>query len=1128
MPEPPVSKVRFTKRDIAALEDMPSSTAEDRIVLRCHPHRSGGRRVLRGLLAVLIFLGLAFGGVLVALEAGLADGPIRDRARAALAKAVGPDNRTELASAALRLTWRGQLAFEARDVVVEPISGNAQAHRADRVLISLDPFALMAGRIALHSAEVSGVALIAPQGQGAGFDLSSLAGLRVDATGDLIEAIFASLNGMAEKIENAELNAFRLSDVTVSGAGKPFLVEKALFERLENGDYHIDAEMKRADQEIIFEGSASRQDETAELSKISGSIDGLALEVSNNAIIERRNGIKTSLAINFEAERAGDAHVPRLRATVSAAGGALMMGGVDAQIAAAEVNLTYMASANKIEVTRSLIRVGETFMPFTGGLIDADRIDRIEGKGVAFDLVISNGRAAPGDSNEAPISFDGKAFGWFDPAQRLLVAEELTVASTNGGLFGSASWRFVPGVSPELNLVAQSPSISTSAVKQLWPYWIGRGARQWVLNNLYGGQISNGRIQLSVPAGHFPLNERAQFNEQQLQIDFDIARARMNVAGDIPPLRDTLGHMRLRGARVDVSVNSATAFFPTGRKVNVSDGTFSIPSTNELPLMAELEMSVSGEADAVAELITYHPISALDRIGLEPEDLSGDITSRVTARFGLIASQSPPPPDWAVVLEMTGVDIAKPVEGRSLKQMDGDLFVTPMRAELKADADIDDIRMTLDVVQPVGNSGVEREQILSGLLGPEARETIAPGSGALISGPVGFTMETAANGQSLVTLDLKPAKLTVPGIGWTKGQGVPATLKFAMTGDKGTAKLSELVLSGDGFSATGTVTLKDGALSRAEFSKIALSPRENYRAVIEATRSGYKIDVGGSTFDARPIVDLAKSTSSNEAGSGTAPVIEISGNFDSVLGYSDEKLSSGSIRYRGQGDKVSLLDFKAVSQSGQAVVIKIEGEGEKDTLQITSGDAGAFARFAGVYSRIQGGLLNIRLSREGGPLRRGAIDIRNFMVVGEPRLDSLVSTPSKQGGRSLRETVRTDIDVSQPRFEVANAKLVTGNGAVVVSEGVVRGPQVGASFQGTVRDAQGRIDMTGTFMPAYGVNRLFGELPLIGVLLGNGRDRGLIGITFRMTGKTESPLLDVNPLSVIAPGVFRSIFEYRP
>ena len=33
------------------------------------------------------------------------------------------------------------------------------------------------------------------------------------------------------------------------------------------------------------------------------------------------------------------------------------------------------------------------------------------------------------------------------------------------------------------------------------------------------------------------------------------------------------------------------------------------------------------------------------------------------------------------------------------------------------------------------------------------------------------------------------------------------------------------------------------------------------------------------------------------------------------------------------------------------------------------------------------------------------------------------------------------------------------------------------------------MEMTGTFMPAYGLNRLFGELPLIGLILGNGNDR---------------------------------------
>src|SRR5690606_10222971 len=134
--------------------------------------------------------------------------------------------------------------------------------------------------------------------------------------------------------------------------------------------------------------------------------------------------------------------------------------------------------------------------------------------------------------------------------------------------------------------------MSTAAVKQLWPYWVGKQARHWVLENLYGGTVSNARIQLAAPAGHYKPYDNVRFDENQLQIDFDIERARMNVAGDIPPLRDTVGHMRLRGAHVSFNIASATAFFPTGRTVEVNDAVFSIPSTDKQPLMAELSMSV--------------------------------------------------------------------------------------------------------------------------------------------------------------------------------------------------------------------------------------------------------------------------------------------------------------------------------------------------------------------------------------------------------------------------------------------------------------------------------------------------------------------------------------------------------
>ena len=194
------------------------------------------------------------------------------------------------------------------------------------------------------------------------------------------------------------------------------------------------------------------------------------------------------------------------------------------------------------------------------------------------------------------------------------------------------------------------------------------------------------------------------------------------------------------------------------------------------------------------------------------------------------------------------------------------------------------------------------------------------------------------------------------------------------------------------------------------------------------------------------------------------------------------------------------------------------------TLELTTGDAGALARLANIYRHMEGGLLNVRLKAGADGSWRGPVDVRKFKLTGEEKLRSMVSTPA--GGRSLNEAVRSEIDTSSMHFSRGFAFVVAKGGTLRVENGVVRGEAVGATFQGTVRDASDRMELTGTFMPAYGLNRLFAELPLIGFILGNGSDRGLIGITFKLSGPFDRPGLVVNPLSIIAPGVFRNIFEF--
>jgi hypothetical protein len=64
-------------------------------------------------------------------------------------------------------------------------------------------------------------------------------------------------------------------------------------------------------------------------------------------------------------------------------------------------------------------------------------------------------------------------------------------------------------------------------------------------------------------------------------------------------------------------------------------------------------------------------------------------------------------------------------------------------------------------------------------------------------------------------------------------------------------------------------------------------------------------------------------------------------------------------------------------------------------------------------------------------------------------------------------------------------------------------------------------------VPIYALNNLLSRVPLIGELLGGGKNGGLVGVTFQVKGPTTAPTVTVNPMSAVAPGFLRRMFEYR-
>jgi len=123
--------------------------------------------------------------------------------------------------------------------------------------------------------------------------------------------------------------------------------------------------------------------------------------------------------------------------------------------------------------------------------------------------------------------------------------------------------------------------------------------------------------------------------------------------------------------------------------------------------------------------------------------------------------------------------------------------------------------------------------------------------------------------------------------------------------------------------------------------------------------------------------------------------------------------------------------------------------------------------------------------------------------------------------RARRPPVRAAFPSSARR-----AEFTRQNGQLTIREGVLKGPMIGGTIEGNI-DSGNQVRMSGTFVPMYGLNNMFGQIPIVGLFLGGGSNEGLIGVTYEVVGTLGQPVLRVNPISAMAPGVLRKIFEIR-
>lgn len=1117
------------------------------------------RRLAGAIASLFLLLVVAVGGIVIFLL-GTTPGQdlVRSRAEMALANLMGPRFVTRLGEQTYQLRRDGSLAVTWSDVSMALKEDPSARSEIDHfgVAVRLVPLisggGLEFGRFEVSGARIDLNALILPPTE----DAREPAPPEVAApNAEAVEAdpprtlLARTAGGILQNVERhlGVLRSFHFdtvafNDISITGiprldgSGDELHVDFAELRRSDVGALQLVTRFDLDGLPVSMAGDAEFSEETGLLSRLnlgSGRIqvaDVFPPAPEEDAFDERPFGADFPLELSIGMSRASAGAPLQADASVRLGKGALQLGLNRTEVEAVELNLRYRSDTEEIELLASPMAFRDVSFTALGTIEAAPAGQGLSLDRLAFRLRTQDLTSTVGSGGE----HHGKlaVSGIFDPGARHLELSEGRLETDEGVLSASAEFGYgAPEAMTRLDV--SSERMGVASVKAFWPFNIAGRARHWVISHMGDAALAtNARIRIDARLDRLgsAFGKLGTARPDEFTIDLDIDNADLSTVGSLPGLYNANGRLETRGSTTRVMV--ADAMVDGLPEITLSDSTVELskPRTGyRRDLLVDLSIKAAGSVPQLLDIAARPPLNALRALDIEPREASGtgSVAANARLRVGRYVEPSNQLLNWAVEARIDGASPGSPIEGRRFEGMTGSFSIKPGLVTGRFDARMDSIPSTVDLSIPFGEERTGSRRIAVAMqMNDERVSQVVPALAGIINGDFTLNAELS-DGPTRLSADLTNSALQIPTVAWSKGKGVAASLKLSMVETGDATRLDDIRLEGEGFSAVGSAVTDKAGLRSADLSQLALNSGDKARLKARRTDAGYAIDVSGEKFDARAILQDLKSTAGQDrTGKRARGSLDIVANVDRLGGFNGVALQNFAMNYASRNGRLTGLSLSAIAGDGQ-IAGDLSKRNGQDAISLSSANVGALLAFSGLYANMKSGGALLELSGTTDSGYAGRLQLRDFTLVDEPRLERIVGSTPVQGQSSLSQALGQDLRTSQAYFDQASAQLSYAGGALRVSNGIVRGPVFGSSFEGQLYDRQSRIDITGSFMPAYGINRVFGALPLVGQILGNGNEGGLIGITYRLSGPFGSPTLTVNPISLIAPGIFRQIFSYE-
>lgn len=730
-----------------------------------------------------------------------------------------------------------------------------------------------------------------------------------------------------------------------------------------------------------------------------------------------------------------------------------------------------------------------------------------------------------GIDNEPPLVFNRIAIGFrFDTDHKRMLLTQADISNGEIGVAGTGAIDY--SGEPRLTLGFAGTPMSASALKRMWPTLVVPELREWVIERIERGTLQRIEVGINSPTRNLP-RKGPPIPDDGLSVNIVASGVAVRPVDGMPVVHDADLKAHVTGRTATVNIAQGIADTPAGRKITISDFTFEVPDMAPKPSPSRTRFRVEGPVPAAAEMLSNDRLSDLSSTVVDPNTSKGTFTANIQLGLPVKGELTKADTVYAVTADLNGFAADKLVMNQKLEANNLKIVANNQGYQVKGDVKINGQAASLDYRKATdGDADVKLQTTLD----DAGRARLGFDLSPAVSGSVPIKLSgKIAGGPDATTklgieADLTSVKLDNILPGWVKLPGKSSKATFKVVPTAQSTRLEDIVIEGGGASIKGSLEIDpNGDLMNANFPTYAPSDGDKTSLKVERGQDGViRGTMRGDVFDGRGFLKSAISGNSKDDSKSKLKNVDfdIDVKLGTVAGFNGEAMRSVDAKMSKRSGAIKAFTLSGKIGRDTPVAADLRGgraQGSREVIYLQTNDAGALLRFTDTYTKAIGGQMVVAMeppTSEPNMSREGLINVRDFTVKGEAQLDR-VAAGAPNGASS---------GVS---FSALRAEFTRQNGALTIRDGVVKGPMIGATIEGSIDYPGNQVCMSGTFVPMYGVNNIFGQIPLFGIFLGGGNNEGLIGVTYEVVGTPDKPSMRVNPISAMAPGLFRKIFEFN-